>query len=564
MSLVKILALGGVQETGKNLYVIESDNYIFVLDAGMKYPDSTVYGIDVVLPDITYLVSKCSKIAGIFLTHAHDDHIAAVPHILKYMRVPVYATSFTMAVVKELLSEHGMNPIDYDLREVDENTELRFGRNQVKFIAVNHSVPEAVAIAIKTQDGNIVYTGNYNFDQNGHDLYKTNYNQLTRIAQEGVLALLPESIGAINDINRGSIIQFEHRLNKLFMNAKGRIVISLFSTNLQRIQQIVDIAIEYGKKIAIIGRKTQRIVNIAINAGYLKVDPERLVNLRYIDEKNKNNSSDLVVLVTGERHEPYFMLQRMCRKIDRLVHIEETDSVAVLTRPAIGTEKMAARTLDMIYKATSNVLDFPKELILSASSGAEEAKQMINILKPKFIIPVVGEYRHQYNMLNIARGLGYQEDYLHVLELGNILSFTDGICDGVTKAVPYGDILLDGKGLGNVNNAVIHDREVLAESGVLLFVVNVSAKTRKVLSKPQIISKGFYVSSDDEEEIIAIFNKCTERVFESKFINWIDYKADLKNEINKYVTKKTKTNPMIIPVVISTEIENEEKMLKKV
>lgn len=558
MSLVNIVALGGVQETGKNLYVVECDNYVFVLDAGMKYPASTVYGIDVVLPDITYLISKSQKIAGIFLTHAHDDHIAAIPHILKYMRVPVYATAFTMAVVKELLQEHEMKPADYELKEVTENTELRFGRNQVKFIGVNHSVPEAVAIAIKTPDGNIVYTGNYNFDQNGHDLYKTNYRQLTRVAEEKVLALLPESIAAINDINRGSVIHFEHRLNKIFMNAKGRIVISLFSTNLQRIQQIVDIAIRYGKKIAIIGRKTQRIVNIAINAGYLKVDESRLVNLRYIDEKNKNNGSDLVVLVTGERHEPYFMLQRMCRKVDRLVHIEPNDTVAVLTRPAIGTEKMAARTLDMVYKATNNVVNFPTDLILSASSGYEEAKQMINILKPKYIIPVVGEYRHQYNMVNLAKGLGYKEEELHVLELGNMLSITDGICDGVTKTVPYGDILLDGKGLGNVNNAVIHDRELLAESGVLMFVANVNAKARKVVSKPEIVAKGFYCAPEDIKEMIAIFDNCTNKVFESKFINWIEYKNDLKNDLSKYINKKTKSNPMIIPVIISTEISEKD------
>ena len=560
MSLVNIVALGGVQETGKNLYVVECDNYVFVLDAGMKYPASTVYGIDVVLPDITYLISKSNKIAGIFLTHAHDDHIAAIPHILKYMRVPVYGTSFTLAVVKELLTEHNMNPADYDLKEVTEATELRFGRNQVKFIGVNHSVPEAVAIAIKTPDGNIVYTGNYNFDQNGHDLYKTNYEQLTRIASEKVLALLPESIAAINDINRGSIIHFEHRLNKIFMNAKGRIVISLFSTNLQRIQQIVDIAVRYNKKIAIIGRKTQRIVNIAINSGYLKVDQAKLVNLRYIDEKNRNNGKDLVVLVTGERHEPYFMLQRMCRKIDRLIHIEANDTVAVLTRPAIGTEKMAARTLDMIYKSTNNVINFPTELILSASSGYEEAKQMINILKPKYIFPVIGEYRHQYNMLNLAKGLGYQEDSLHVLELGNMVSITDGICDGVTKTVPYGEIMLDGKGLGNVNNAVIRDREILAENGVLMFVANVNAKARNVVSKPEIVAKGFYCSADDIKEMMTIFEDCTAKVFEGRFINWVEYKNDLKNDLTKYINKKTKTNPLIIPVIISTDLpEKEEK-----
>ena len=242
----------------------------------------------------------------------------AVPHILKYMRVPVYASKFTIAVLKEILIENGLNPVDFQLIVVDESLPIRFGKSYVQFINVSHSVPQSLAICIKTPDGNILYTGNFNFDQNGKNLYQTNVEALCKIANEGVLALLPECIATVSEVNRGSVNEFSHRLNRIFMNAGGRIIISLFSTNLQRIQQIVDMAVEYNKKVAILGRKTQRIVNIAINSGYLNVNNDCLVNLRYIDEKNKNNQSDLVVLVTGERHEPYFMLQRMCKKVDRI------------------------------------------------------------------------------------------------------------------------------------------------------------------------------------------------------------------------------------------------------
>ena len=557
MSKINIVSLGGVQETGKNLYVVEVDADIFILDAGMKYPPSDVYGVDVVLPDISYLISNSKRIKGIFLTHAHDDHIGTIPHILKYMKIPVYASPFTLAVVKELLQEHNLNPNNYELVAVSEKVTLRFGYISVRFINVSHSVPQSFAIVINTPDGNIIYTGNYNFDQNGKALYRTNIEGLCKVASEGVLALLPESISTISEINRGSILEFVQRLKKIFTNAKGRIVISLFSTNLQRIQQLIDIAVEHKKRIAIIGRKTQRIVNIAINSGYLKVDPERLVNLRYIDDKNKNIQSDLVVLVTGERHEPYFMLQRMCRKIDRLIHIDNKDTVVVLTRPAIGTEKMAARTLDMLFRETENVVIFPTNLILSASSGAEEAKQMINLTRPKYVIPVVGEYRHQYNLVNLAKSIDIKDENIIIIEQGNMIGFNNGEYIGVTQTVPSGDILLDGKGLGDVNDAVLRDREMLAENGVLMIVSNINAKTRKVLSGPKYVSKGFYFDDEDEKNMTEIFNKIKEKMFAGRFINWVEFKNELKTEINKYVYKKTKTNPIIIPVIISTELNND-------
>lgn len=555
MSKINIVSLGGVQETGKNLYVVEVDNDIFVLDAGMKYPPSDVFGVDIVLPDISYLISNSKRVKGIFLTHAHDDHIGAIPHILKYMKLPVYASPFTLAVVKELLLEHGLNPNNYELIAVSEKVQLRFGYVSVRFINVSHSVPQSMAIVINTPDGNIIYTGNYNFDQNGKTLYRTNIDKICKISSEGVLALLPESIASINEINRGSISEFVARLKKIFTNAKGRIVISLFSTNLGRIQQLIDIAVDHNKRVAIIGRKTQRIVNIAINSGYLKVDPDRLVNLRYIDDKNKNNQSDLVVLVTGERHEPYFMLQRMCKKIDRLINIDKNDTVVVLTRPAIGTEKMAARTLDLLFRETDKVIIFPTNLILSASSGPEETKQMINLTKPKYVLPVVGEYRHQYNMVNLAKSIDIKDENIIILEQGNMVSFNNGEYTGFEKTIPNGDILLDGKGLGDINNAVIKDRELLAEAGVLMVISNVNAKTRKVLSGPEFVAKGFYFDDEDETCMTEVFNKVRDKMFTARFINWVEFKNEVKTELSKYVYKKTKTNPIIIPVIISTELE---------
>ena len=249
------------------------------------------------------------------------------------------------------------------------------------------------------------------------------------------------------------------------------------------------------------------------------------------------------------------MLQRMFRKVDRLINIESKDTVVVLTRPAIGTEKMAARTLDMLFKESENVVIFPNNLILTASSGTEEAKQMINITKPKYILPVIGEYRHQYNFFNLARSIGVKDENMIIVEQGKVMTFKNGEYIGVSKTIPSGDILLDGKGLGDVNNAVIRDRELLAESGVLMVVANVDAKRRKVLSGPEFVAKGYYFDETDEANMKEIFDKITAKTFTGKFVNWVDYKNDLKNDISKYLFKKAKSSPMVISAIISTEIE---------
>lgn len=555
MSTVNIFALGGLQENGKNLYVVEVDKRIFILDAGIKHPTSELYGVDCIEPDLTYLIENSKRINGIFLSHGHDDHIGAVASLLKKVNVPIFGSNFTLAILKDLLQESNLALTDYKFFPVTEKSVLTFGNAKVKFFTTNHSIPESMGISVCTPDGNIIYTGNYNFDQNGGTQYYTSYDKLVSLSKEKVLALLPESLGAIEDIHRESILEFTLRLNQIFNHAKGRIIISLFSSNLQRIQQIIDISLKHNKRIAIIGRKTQRTVNIAMNLGYLNIPKESLVNLRYIDERNQNNDDDLVVLVTGERHEPYYMLQRMCRKIDRLIRIEADDTIIIMTKPFPGTEKMASKTLDLLYKVNDNITIVPTKLLLSSNASREESKTMINILKPKYIFPVIGEYRHLYSLFEVAKVVGYDPEHFVVLDNGDIATLQDGEYIGITGDVLVGDVLIDGKGLSDVNDAVLRDRELLAESGVILVIGNINPRTKKVVSGPEIISKGF-MSLDDKHELMnemkQKFLSITEKYFSPR-INWNEYKNELRQELSKIVYKHIKFNPLLIPVVIAVD-----------
>ncbi len=556
MSTVNIFGLGGLGELGKNMYVVEVDDLIFIMDCGTKIPDSELYGVDIIEPDFKYVIDNKERVAGVFLSHGHDNYIAAVPHLLQEHQFDVYASDFTNAILQDMINEEGIKFDQSKFHIVTEEESLKFKNVTVKFFRTNHSIPGSMGISIGTPDGSVVYTGNYTFDQNGGELYKTSFEKLVEISNDKVLALLPESIGCAEDINRASIVTLEFKLNNIFQKAKNRLLISLFSTNLQRIQQICNLALENKKKIAILGRKTQRIVNLAMNRGLLTIPKESLVNLKFIDEKNQNNQEDLVVLVTGERHEPYYMLQRMAKKIDRLIKLEEKDTVVILTRPASGTEKMAARTLDMLYRTTEKVHVIPKNLIVSSSASREETKTMINLLKPKYIFPVVGEFRQQYSLLDVCDCVGYAKKDSIIIENGDKATIKDGNYIGITGEVPYGEKLIDGKNIENVNDAVMRDRELLAEAGVLLIVANISPKKKKIISGPEIISQGFLYLQDHKElveKINSIFAKVTEKHFKNKYINWQDYKNEIKQDVNRAIYKTTKSNPIIIPVVVSVD-----------
>ena len=563
MSKINIFSLGGLQEDGKNLYVVEINEKLFILDAGLKYPTSELYGVDIIVNDISYLIENKNRIVGIFLTHGHDDHIGGVYHILKEFSVPVFASKFTMAILIDKLKEEKFEYNPENFKVVTAKTALKLQGTEIRFFEVAHNIPECLGIALKTDEGYIIYTGNYNFDQNSRIDYAHMFRALAIFAKEGVLALLTDSLGADNDQSRGTILEFKLRITNIISQAKNRIIFTLFSSDILRIQQIVNIALEQNKKIAIIGRKTQRIVNQAMELGYLSIPEESLANLRYIDENNHNNDKDLVVLVTGERHEPYFMLQRMAKHIDRLIHLEPADTIVILTNPYLGTEKMAARTMDIIYRVTTNVREFNSKLLPFSSANREEIKQMINMLEPKYVIPVIGEYRHQYAMRVIADCIGYSEDQVLILDNGDIASFQDGKYIGITGDVPTGEVLIDGKAFKDVSDVVMRDRELLAKDGLLMICVNINPKTKAVVAGPEIVARGFAYINENEElknEILDIFKKVSIKFLVNKFINWSEYKNTLKTELSHAIFKKSKRSPIIIPVLISTDLDDVKKV----
>ena len=558
MSKINFIALGGVQEDGKNLYCIEVDEKIFVLDCGSKYPTSELYGIDVIVNDISYLVNNMNRVQGIFLSHAHNDHIGGVSYLLREKKLKVYGSKFTLAVLRSRLEDDEVEYDEDELEPVTAKTALHFGDVTVRFFEVSHNLPESFGIAIHTNDGYIIYTANYNFDQNSKIDYSHMFRSLAVFAKEGVLALLTESLGANNEESRGTILEFKLRMTNLLSSTKGRIIFSLFSGDVLRIQQICDIAISQGKKIAILGIKTQKIVRAAIQLGYLNIPQDKFVSLRYIDDNNKNTDENLVVIVTGERHEPYFMLQRMARGTDRLVKLNAEDTVVILTNPHIGTEKMAAKTLDLIYHVTSKIKAVSASLMPRPDANREEIKEMINILKPKYIIPVIGEYRHQYALSIVANCVGYDDDRILIADNGDVLTFDHGKYIGITGDVPCGEVMIDGKAFKDISDVVMRDRELLAKDGLILITANINPRTKQVVLGPEIITKGFVFSKENEDidkNMKDIFNNVSKQFLDTKFINWSDYKLNIKNELSHYIYKEIKRSPIIIPVLISTDTE---------
>lgn len=557
MTEIRFFALGGLGENGKNMYVVEVDRQLFILDAGIKYPSSELYGVDEIIPDYRVLIRAKDRIQGVFLSHGHEDHIGALPHILKDLNVPVYATNFTMQIVKDTLLDAGYDLGDLTLNTINQNSIIKFNSVRVTFFNTTHSIPESVGVAIHTVKGLIVYTSDFTFDQSSDRKYQTDFQKINQLAEKHVLALLSESLGSTLVMNGGVNQELSHRLNSVYAHAKGRIIVSLFSSDLSKIQRIVDISLLHKKKIAIIGRRAQRIVDIAIKEGYLKIPKSSLIFLRFIDEKNKNDGHDLVCLVTGNRHEPFFMLQRMCKKQDRLIHIADTDTVILMTPPVPGTEKMAARTLDILYRSDANVTQLDQRLLTNAHATTEELKMMINLLKPSYIVPTIGEYRHQYGLKKLAQEVGYDEDRIFMMDNGDVLNFVDQDAYVGRGDINVGEILIDGTAVGDVNDFVMRDRELLAEDGALLVVAHICPKTKKILGDVKIVTKGFVYVQESEDllnDVKELFLSVSQKHLKGKYINWNEFKRDVRNEINRFIYQSTKRRPITIPVMISTEI----------
>lgn len=559
MSKIKFCALGGLGENGKNLYVLEVDNKIFILDAGLKNPSFDLYGIDAVIPDLTYLIENKERIQGIFLSHGHDDFIGAVPELLREINVGVFASHFTMSLVELAITEADMKISDYRLYRINANKVLHFGNITVKFFSISHSIPECLGIALLTEDGALVYAPDFTFVSNNDPMYQTSFANISDIAKDGVLALFSESLGSVNIARAANDYPMIHHVNEILQNSK-RVVFSMYSSELQRIQKVINLCVQNGRRIAIIGKKAQKTINIAMKEGYLHIPEENLVNLKYMTDEIKNDDDDLAIIITGLRHEPYHTLQRMCNGSDRLVQIKADDKVIIISQPVTGTEIIAQKAIGLISRQGASVSMISKSMLQSSHADSEDLKMMYNILKPKYVIPVVGEYRHQYMQKTIALEAGFAEENIILLDNGIKIGFNGGVLSSTRDKVPCGDVLVDGSFVGDINEVVLKDRELLSQEGVLLVIVNIDARAKKIVSGPEVVLKGFMGGATAEEVSTAVRDLTVvivEEYLSKKYIDWSNLKTTLKERLNKEVYSLTKKNPIIMPTIIDIETQKE-------
>ncbi len=549
MSTIKFGALGGLGENGKNMYLVEVDDKIFVLDGGLKYPSVELLGIDAVIPNITYLIENKERVQGIFLTHGHDDHVGAIPELLKSLDVGVFATHFTMCILEDLIAEAQMDVSKFRLYRINEDKELKFGSIKVSFFNVSHSIPECVGICIKAQEGSLVYMPNFNFDAHQDKRYRTSMHKITDIGSESVLALCSGSLG-VNNIDRvHNDYPLLHTVTEILKTSK-RVIFSAFSSDLDRIQKIIDVSVKNNRRVAIIGRKVQKHINIAINNDYLKIPEDKLINLKYIDDKNQNDFDDLVVIVTGIRHEPFYMLQRMCRGYDRLIKINQEDNVVIMNPPVPGTEKLASRAIDLLNLKSKKVTVIKKQMLRSSQADSEDLKLLYGMLNPKYIIPIVGEFRHQYVQKNIALEVGYNENRVLILENGEMITFQDGNLQLKKEKISVGDVLIDGSIIGDINEVVIRDRELLSQNGVIIVTILIDNLTRELASDLQIIARGI---TTDTNKIFTRVNSIVEKRIKTYLRKpRIDIKSLtnlLADDISKEIYSELKKRPIVIPVL---------------
>ena len=564
MSQIKFFALGGMGDNGKNLYVLEINKKLVILDAGLQHPSGDLLGVDAIVPDIGYLASRKDDIIGVFLSHAHDKNIGALPMLLTQINTKVYGTSFTIEVARDFLADNKMNHYDYDFEVVKYNTIIKFDDFAIEYFQTTHSVPLSAGIVIYTEDGAIVYVTDYTFDQNVTTYYKTDFRKIAKISDYGVLALLSESSGAANVGHSNTNMNLKLILKNTFLEAEGRIIVGMYSTELLNIQLIIDEALKAGKRISIIGRKAQRLVNIGERMGYIEIPEERLVNLKFIDNENKNDLNDVVFLVTGERHEPFFMLQRMAKGYDRLINLIKSDTVMFMCPPLIGTEKIAAKTYDVLCKLGVKMLKIEKDMLSRFHASSEDIKFMYSLLSPKYIIPINGEYRYQLAQYEIAREYGYTDNEIFLLDNGEVITFNKGVKDKFHDMVENGSLLVDGTYETDINDKVIKERELLSQDGFLMIIANINASKQTMLNKPEIVSRGFMFMKENEElikEIEIIYQLETKKQFAKQRIDWKEYKDNIRYQIQRYLYNKTKRKPIVMPIIIDTAKENVCKII---
>lgn len=550
MSSIKIIPFGGVRENGKSLYAVEVDEDIYVLDCGLVYPEDDLLGIDVVIPDFTYLEENRDRIAGVFLTHGHADAVGALPYFLKKIKAPVFGTKLTIELAKYYVESSGLVKKFNDYHVITENTEIDFPTVTVKFFKTTHTIPDSVAIVLKTAEGNIVYTGDFKFDQSAAIGYQTNFGRITDIGEDYVLALLSDSSDAESPVENVSDRRIEEGMLDTFRNASGRIIVACVASNILRIQQVINAAYHSGRKIFLTGSDLEKIVDIALRLNRLTVPSKDLI-VRY-NEMKRLSDDELVILETGNAGEPIKSLQRMAQGRHRQVNLHEGDLVYIATTPSTAMETAIARTKDMIYRAEAEVFEMANHLKASGHATPNDLKLMMNLLQPTFFIPIHGEYRQLLAHAELAHELGIPYNNIFIPGKGDVIEFKNGRMN-VSGQVPAGNVLVDGIGVGDIGNIVLKDRKILSEDGIFVAVVTISRRLGKILSGPQIVTRGFvYMKTSEEllQESERIVTEVVEENLASEDFEWGRLKQEIRDNLSRYLFDKTKRRPVVLPIIL--------------
>ncbi|MBU5590932.1 ribonuclease J [Clostridium sp. MSJ-4] len=546
---IRIIPLGGVNEIGKNLTVIEYKEDIIVIDCGLKFPDEDMFGIDIVIPDVTYLLKNKDKVKGIFLTHGHEDHIGALPYVLKQMNVPVYGTKLTLGIVETKLKEHGLLSTT-ELIRVKPRDIVKLNSVSIEFIKTNHSIADAVAIAIHTPLGVVLHTGDFKVDYTPINDDVADLSRFAELGRKGVLIMLADS----TNVERPGYTMSERTVGETFENifssAKGRIIVATFASNIHRIQQIITAASKYNRKVAVSGRSMENIVAVATELGYLNFEKDVLVN---IDSINKYPNNQLVIITTGSQGEPMSALARMASSEHRKVNIIEGDMVIISATPIPGNEKLVSRVINQLFKKGAEVIyEALADVHVSGHACQEELKLMYTLVKPKFFMPVHGEYRHLKQHFDLAAKLGAPKEKMIITEIGDVIEVNR---DMIRKngTVSSGNVFVDGLGVGDVGNIVLRDRKHLSQDGILTVVVTIEKETGTVIAGPDIISRGFVYVRESEhlmDEAREIVKSCLKSCEERHVTDWATMKSTIKEGLRVFLYEKTKRKPMILPIIM--------------
>ena len=546
---LKVIPLGGLGEIGKNMTAIEYNYELNFIDCGIALPDEDMYGVDLIIPDISYLIENESKLKGIFITHGHEDHIGAIPFILKQVNIPIYGTRLTIGLIENKLKEHGLLATT-SLNIIKPRESAKFNHLEVEFIRNTHSIADSCSLAIHTPVGIIFHTGDFKVDLTPIDNEPMDFERISELAKEGILLLMSDSTNVERKGYTMSERAISETFTKLFEHATGRIIVATFASNIHRMQQIIDASKRYNRKVAFSGRSMENISKVATELGYLHIDDDQLVNIHNI---NSVADDELTLIVTGSQGEPMGALARIAFSNHRHIKLKPNDLFIISASPIPGNDKLIGRVINELYRKGCNVIYKDLEAVhVSGHACQEELKLILRLTHPKFFMPVHGEYRHLVHHKNLAEKVGIPKDNIVVLSTGQVLELTPHSAE-VNGRVRTGAIFVDGIGVGDVGNVVLRDRRMLAEGGMLIVVATIDKESKTLVSEPYIVTRGFVYVKESEDlmnEVKQITQTEIEMLLENETNEILVMKNRIKKALERYLYEKTKRRPSIFPIIM--------------